>query len=105
MDFDIQNIVANHERYQGFTILDTPTPFKELYKDKDINLVQVHTATPAGDNDIVGFCGVFEWKDNTLISLDGDSYDENMLVLAYSVFQTPETASGQAMDILVGEDW
>lgn len=99
---DLEKRLHNRERYKGFTYLDTPKEFCKLMKDKDYDTVQVHATDPIGDDDIVGFCGVFSWKNNVLTPLDGDSYNQNVLVYGYSEF----TANNEkCIDILVGENW
>ena len=69
----------------------------------DIDIVQLHSICPAGDKDIVGFCGAFSWKRNRLSPLDNDTYSPNTIVYGYSWFTTEEGKKG--LDILVGDDW
>lgn len=118
---DWKKVIKNIDRYKDFEILDKPIPFSEFAKDKDWDLVQVHSTqvinigeiesddTHTDKYDILGFCGAFSWRDNTLQSLDGDTYNENMLVLGYNEFQgfhTVDTVSNRlGLDILVGDDW
>ena len=90
-------IFLTQDRYKNFTVLKEPTDFCKLFKDKNFGLVQVHTYI-----DDVGFCGAFGWKNNKLESLDGDSYNEEMIVYAYSTFGEK---GKEALDIVVGEDW
>lgn len=103
---DWQSIIKSNDRYKDFTILDTPKPFNELFKDMKINLVQLHSTQVIGnepDLDIVGFCGAFKWVDNMITSLDGDSYYSDTKVLGYNWF--PNKDDFECLDILVGEDW
>lgn len=86
-------------RYKNFIKVDS-VPFKELFKDQNINFIQVHSNQPCGD-DIVGFCGVVRWKDNTLYPLDGDTYYDEMPVVGYKWF---EHNGEKCLDILVS-DW
>ena len=120
---DWKEVIKNIERYKGFTILDEPIPFSKFAKNKEYDVVQVHltqvidigTTDENGFHfdgyDIVGFAGVFEWKSNTLKSLDGDTYNKNMNVLGYSRFYTAvrnddgKIINQQCLDILVGDDW
>jgi len=112
---DWKKIIKNSERYRDFTILDEPMSFKEFATNHgDIDLVQIHSAEviKIGDYyDLAGFAGHFSWKNNTLTPLDGDSYNENMTVLAYDWFYpitidgSPSKYSGECLDILVGDDW
>lgn len=99
----IKTIVKKIERYKDFTVFDTPRPFDEMYKDRDIPYVQVHSVEIVKSKDIVGFCGCFEWKNNEIKSLDGDSYNKRMLVLGESWFTN--SVGEKSLDILVGNDW
>lgn len=98
---EIQDIINTIERYNGFIILDEPIPFSIWRKDQDEEYVQVHDMDTCGGDTPVGFCGVFKWKNNELISLDNDSYWKDMLVYAYSYW---EHDGIKGLDILV-EDW
>lgn len=64
--------------------------------------MQLHSIQPCGDNDIVGFCGVFSWINNVLTPLDHDSYSDETLVYGYSWFKNE--ISDRCLDILV-EEW
>ena len=94
------DISALDKKYQDFIVLPEPVPFNELFAGVDIESVCVHSIQyiPACD-DIVGFCGVFGWKDDTLTSIDGDSYNSKMLVIAY------QKSDSGGIRIVVGEDW
>lgn len=101
-------VAKNSWRYKNFTYFDKPqdkpVPFKELMKDEDIDVVQVHLLQTYGDEghkNIVGFSGMFEWRNNTLKSLDADTYDSECLVYGYSWFTTKDNKRG--LDILVEE--
>ena len=102
MTEELKAILAANERYSDFKILDTPVPFAVWAKDKDYYVVQVHDTTVYkwGDGaDILGFVGVFEWKDNVLTPLDGDTYHELMPVIGYEEDE-------DVLDILVeGGKW
>ena len=106
---DWKEIVKEDDRYKGFVIVKDPKPFNEMFAGQDIPYVQVHSTRVAGiegQEFLVGFCGVFEWKSNRrgleIIPLDGDSYSANMMVLGYEWF---ENEGQRSLDILVGEDW
>lgn len=104
----LKEIIRNSDRYKDFIILDKPMVFKDLFINKNIDVVQLHSTQTydiPGGKDIVGFCGVCEWKNNQLKSLDGDSYTPNMLVLGYSWFSNEEEGVNVGLDILVGENW
>ncbi len=102
-----KKIIKTIERYKDFTIEDDPKPFNALFAGKDIPCVQVHSVELCGDDDIVGFCGVFLWNGDsvpaTVGPLDGDTYYPDMLVLGHHWF---EGKNGyKCLDILVGNDW
>ena len=105
MTEELKAILAANERYSDFKILDTPVPFAEWAKDKKYFAVQVHDTTVYkwdDGADIVGFAGSFEWKDNVLTSLDGDTYNPDMPVIGY---EECEGYEGE-VDILVeGGKW
>ena len=48
----------------------------------------------------MGFSGVFEWKNNTIKSLDYDTYSEDMEVLGYCEFSNEKTNINKGLDIL-----
>ena len=86
---DWKEIIKENDRYKNFTILDEPIEFKDLFKDEDIKTVQLHsieTYTVADVTVIGGFCGSFKWKNNSIESIDNDSYTARMLVYGYERF-------------------
>ena len=90
------------KRYKDFTYLDEPTEFCELFKDQNYDVVQVHDTTPiTGLGSIIGFAGQFEWKNNKLTPLDGDSYTSHMIVIGYNEFSHEGL---KCLDVL-SEDW
>lgn len=95
------------ERYNGFALLDTPQKFNEMFKNKDFNAVQTFsiTKTVLGDLLDVGFCGQFKWENNTLTPLDGDSYNEEVLVMGYEEWSSKKKGVKNGLNILVGDDW
>jgi len=105
---DWKNIAKKSERYKRFFFLEKPVPFDELFKNRDIRVVQVHSAE-VFEGELVGFCGGFEWKDGQVISRDGDSYNKGMKVLGYEWFNIEDNADEgitiPCLDILVGNDW
>ena len=98
----LQEFVKHSTRYSNFTILPHSQIFSDYFKDKDIAVVQPHSTDRIG-NDIVGFCGQFEWKNNEIKSLDHDSYNPNMTIYGYSWFK--DKNKNDCLDILVGDDW
>lgn len=97
----LKEILKNNERYNDFTLFETPVRFKDMQANIDIKEVQLHSVELCGENDIVGFCGAFSWVNNILTPLDGDSYSENTLVYGYSWFEDAD--GNKCLDILVGE--
>lgn len=86
MTEELKSILAANERYADFKMLDSPVPFAEWAKGKSYPTVQVHDTTVYkwdDGTDIIGFVGVFEWKDNALTPIDGDTYNELMPVIGY----------------------
>ena len=84
----------------GFTCLPEPMWFNELAKDRDFARVELIDITPVFDT-VRGFVGVFEWKSNTIISIDGDSYTSHMPVYGFSEF----TKDGQQCISILTDKW
>lgn len=103
MERKLKEKIKNLDRYKDFTFLDKPVPFKDMYKDRDIDCVQLHCIQEAGD-DIIGFCGAFKWNDGKAITLDGDIYSPDTLVYGINWWKNKETGR-EGLDILVGNDW
>lgn len=83
--------VLSNERYKNFTVIE-PTVFKDLFDNKNLDIVQLFSIQPFSiDNDyefdIVGFCGQCSWIDNKLNPLDDDSYSDNMIVYGYEYWE------------------
>ncbi len=89
------------DRYGSFTYLDEPADFGELFAGRDYDTVQVHDMTPVGNNDIVGFAGVFRWTGGVVFPLDGDIYTKHATVHGYEEF---ESDGKKCLDILC-EEW
>lgn len=103
-------LLQNSDRYEGFDVLEKPIPFREFAEKfaegTDIELIQLHDTTPVSEkypNEIVGFCGVCAWKDGALVSLDGDSYSDEMLVYGYEWFTNEGEGIEKGLDLLVKE--
>lgn len=96
---------AEQERYKDFILFKTPIPFNEWQKNKDIKCVQLHSIEVDRINYkyILGFCGQFAWENNQVHSLDGDSYNESVLVYGYQWYWSIGGYNG--LNILVGNDW
>lgn len=100
---EIKEIVSNNDRYEGLTWLDESLPFNELFKNKDIDVVQPHSSQiyeyDDGTKDIIGFFGAFRWSNNECISLDGDIYSKDCRVIAYEWFECEDGTAG--LDVLL----
>lgn len=100
-----ERLVKEEKRYSGFTLLSTPEKFSDFFKDTDALYVQVlsmHHPKELPEGEVLGFCGVFAWKENELAPLDGDSYSPDMTVYGFKWFSDK---NGKGLDILVGDDW
>lgn len=101
-----QEVIKDEERYRGFTLTEPPVKFCDLFANRDIPCVQLHSTQvyECGDKQgIVGFCGAFSWEDNELTPLDRDSYSKNTPVYGYAWFTDNE--GRRCLDILVGDEW
>ena len=92
-------------RYKGFTLLEDPVRFNDLFAGKEYEKVQLFcTDTIENDGDVVGicgFCGICSWKNGKITPLDGDSYNSEMAVYGYEEWGNGE----KGIDVLVGTDW
>ena len=69
------------KRKPDCTFLDRPAEFFELFKNKNFNLVKLYDIRYM--REIGTHLGEFKWENNTLTSLDKDSYDIHMKVHGY----------------------
>ena len=59
----------------------------DLFSDKYTE-IQIHDVSKIPDYpDVVGFCGVFRIEDGEIVSLDGDSYSPQMIIVGYEEFE------------------
>lgn len=104
---ELKEIIKNSNKYNGFKLLDKPAPFKELFNNEKFDCVQLHSTQiifyDNGTKDIIGFCGAFSWIDNIVKSLDGDSYNDDFIVVGYKRFESQD--GDKCIDVFVGEDW
>lgn len=107
----IKEIIRKNEnkRYDFFTLmLENPVKLKDMLKNKDVQVVQLFSLQTCKAKDgkeyLIGFCGQLEWKNNTAISLDGDTYNDDMHVYGYQWWKNEEHGI-TGLDILVGDDW
>lgn len=97
-----KDYVLSLDRYADFEWLENPITIKELFRDKDIEIVQLHDIDMFESSDgIFGFCGMLSWKDNKVKPLDGDRYSKNTVVHGFHWFKYD---GKDCADILVS-DW
>lgn len=96
---EIRDRINSNSRYKNFTLLDSPVAFKDFDCGDIVDIVQVHSVQPVLD-DIVGFMGAFAFRYGEIISLDGDSYFENMLVYGYEWWENEDEGIAKGLDIL-----
>lgn len=94
--------------YKNYTLMDKPLKFSELFRSQNFEVVELRSIIKLDSEsmDKCGrFCGSFGWIDNKLKSLDGDSYNSDMIVYGYMSFENPEACIIKGLSILVGSDW
>lgn len=105
MNDELKDILKVSDRYKGFTFLDKPACFKDMFKGRDFDAVQLHSTQIIdigdGKKDIVGFCGIFRWTDGKIYSLDGDIYYDDFKVIGFEEFQNILIGVNTGIDILV----
>ena len=102
---DLKVRLSKFKEFNDFKYLEKPQCFCSLFFGKDLPLVQLYDSTivPAGSLEFpIGFAGSFKWEHNKTVPLDGDSYDERMLVYATREW---ENNGKKGIDILVEGDW
>ncbi len=98
--------LSKNPLFEGFKLLDQPQKFSELFLDQNFDDVELVSIIRLMTEKTVGrFLGAFEWKDNEIESLDGDSYNTDMTVYGYEFFENPEAGVLNGLSILVGNDW
>lgn len=110
MNDELKGILETSDYYEEFTFLDKPTCFKDMFKDRDFDAVQLYSTQiiDIGNDvkDIVGFCGIFRWTDGKIYPLDGDIYYDDFNVLGFEEFNYEENGMQlKGIDVLVGDDW
>ncbi len=103
----LRKLIESLPRYKNFTLLDESKPFNEFFKNQSFDCVQVHCVTPLDNHpdDVYGWCGSFAWNNNTLKPLDGDSYNEKVMILGYTEFTNSKAGVDKGLEILVENDW
>ncbi len=98
--------LSKNPLFEGFKLLDQPQKFSELFLNQNFDDVELVSIIRLMTEKNVGrFLGAFEWKDNEIESLDGDSYNTDMTVYGYEFFENPEAGVLNGLSILVGNDW
>ena len=107
MSDELKDILEASDRYKKFTLPDKPACFKDMFKGRDFDAVQLHSTqiidTEDGKKDIVGFYGIFRWTDGKIYSLDGDIYYDDFKVIGFEEFQNIPMGVNTGIDILFVE--
>ena len=85
---ELKQRVSNIDRYEDFVFLEKPIEFNktDLFSDKYAE-IQLHDVSKMPDYpDVLGFCGAFKIENGKIVSLDGDSYGPQMIVVGYQEF-------------------
>lgn len=85
---ELKQRVSNIDRYEDFIFLEKPIEFNktDLFSDKYAE-IQLHYVSKIPDYpDVLGFCGAFKIENGKIVSLDGDSYGPQMIVVGYQEF-------------------
>lgn len=96
---DIEKL-KKRDKYILYAFPDKPTPFCELFKERNFEVVDVLIIYSEDD---ATYAGSFKWEFGKIISLDGDTYNENMKVYGYKIFSHDMDSLG--LSIIVGTDW
>jgi hypothetical protein len=64
----------------GYMLFDTERPIAEVLKH-DVDLIKIHDLT-----DNLGYAGDIAWKDGKVVSLDGDTYIQDMKIKGYKTW-------------------
>lgn len=92
MSEELKGILQKDDKYGSFIILDKPIKFSELFKNRDIQYIQLYkmiTSEQELNQNIteVIFVGIFQWINNEVYSLDKGSYSKDMIVVGYSWYK------------------
>ena len=101
---NIKNTANESKKYSRYEMLTEPVKWCDFAKNKDYDHVSVHAylQTTPFTNSTILFVGAFEWHNNNLESLDGDIYNNDMLVYGYEEWNDNVT---KGIHIIVGDDW
>lgn len=76
---------------------------KELIDKKDYDLIKWRITSPVGLEQPDMFFGYCKSENGKIISLDGDSYDENAKIIDYEEWSNEEVTSG--LTIIEEVEW
>lgn len=85
---ELKQRVSSTNRYEDAIFLEKPIEFDktDLFSDKYAE-IQLHDVSKIPNYpDVLGFCGVFKIESGEIVSLDGDSYSPQMIVVGYQEF-------------------
>ncbi len=80
--------------YEMFTFFEYPeiVSFNDFFRNKDFQFVQVYNFSKATKSGMtMVYRGVFSWKNNEIISLDGNSYDKKMNLCGFCILSSVKT--------------
>ena len=80
--------------YEMFTFFEYPeiVSFNDFFRDKDFQFVQVYNFSKATKSGMtMMYRGVFSWKNNEIIPLDGNSYDKEMNLCGFCILSSVKT--------------
>lgn len=86
---ELKQRVSSTNRYEDAIFLEKPIEFDktDLFSDKYAEF-QLHDVSKIPDySDVLGFCGAFRIESGEIVSLDGDSYSPQMIVVGYEEFE------------------
>lgn len=82
MDDKTREMISRDIRYMDYYLFDEPVIFSKWKANKDVDAVFIHSILKY-KNSLIGFAGAFTWKDDYVISLDGDNYSKDMIVYGF----------------------
>ena len=77
----------------------------DLIKKKDYDYISYRVNAPPGFSDDDIFFGCCASKNGRLISLDGDSYSEDEVIISYKEWSRPEEDIINGLTICVEVEW
>ena len=105
MNPKIRDFLEHSDRYKYYCLLDRPSRFWDLFKHRNIGHVDVESIVPLQhQRGVVGWIGAFEWRDDKVVSLDGDAYYAGMTIYGYRYWHIEDKPNETRLCILVDFD-